>query len=328
MGWEDLLDNGFDRSLPWLGSRRVHDTRRTWTIQGAQPPEHGWYKFETRGGRYCVWLGNGEPDPSYEEGQTVVRGYLVGDRIISDSARVDPDPTKLIVQTTPVFCVEPGLDRFTRAVAVKDRENRLVYIRAEFPLGPEEEVRRAYQDRLPDVAAVKGVTPALDLAFRWISHQRELQEERRRDLDRIRQEEEQKRAEEERITQAMKDAGTALGRRVLAARDFDTAAREALRVSGAELLDSRPSYAKGEMVVQYRFMERRLECVVEKKTLRVVDAGICLTDHTGTKGDTFFTLESIPGVVAEAMRLGKLVVYRHVPGDVDNHDHDFDDDDW
>lgn len=328
MSWEDLLDSESDRSLPWLGSRRVHDARRTWTIQGAQPPEHGWYKFSTGGGRHCTWVGHAEPDPSYDTGQAVIRGYLVGDRIIPDTARVDPDPTKLIAQTTPVFCVEPGLDRFTRAVAVKDREERLVYMRMEFPLGPEMEVQQAYQDRSSDLNNIKGVTPALDLAFRWLSQQREVQEERRRELERIRQEEERKRAEEERVAQAMKDGGTALGRRALAARDFEAAAREALRISGAELLDHRPSHAKGEMVVQYRFMERRLECTVDKKTMRVIDSGICLTDHhTGVKGDTFFTLESLPGVVAEAMRLNKLVVYRHVDGDRDDRDRE-DDNEW
>jgi len=114
----------------------------------------------------------------------------------------------------------------------------------------------------------------------------------------------------------MKDAGTAVGRRVLAARDFETAAREALKISGAELLDTRPSHNKAEMVVQYRFRERRLECVVDKATMRVLDAGVCLTDHgTGVKGDRLFTLESLPGVIGEAMNLNKLVVWRHLDGD-------------
>ena len=111
----------------------------------------------------------------------------------------------------------------------------------------------------------------------------------------------------------MRATGTGAWRRALARRDFEAAAREALRLSGAELLDARPAYGRGEMIVQYRFRRRRLECVVDRATLRVSDAGICLTDEvTGERGDTYFTLESLPAVVGEAMDRSLLVVYRHV----------------
>jgi hypothetical protein len=248
---------------------------------------------------------------------------LVGDRIILDDARVDPDPAKLIDQTLSVFLVERGLERFVRASAAQTRGG-LVYVAQEFPQGPETEVQMAYQDRKDSVAHVAGVTPALDLAFRWVSYQRLAAEEREREMERIRVEEERKQVEAERLKQAMKDMGTGAGRRALAQRDFSAAAKAALRLTGAELLDARPSYNKREMVVQYRFQNRRLECVVDRDTLRVVDSGICLTDHNGVKGDTRFTLESLPGVVAEAIRGGKLVVYRHVDGDR-GYDDDWDD---
>jgi hypothetical protein len=248
-----------------------------------------------------------------------VRGYLVGDRFIPDNVRVDPDPAKLIQQTQPVYCVELGLERFARIAAARDREGNLVYVGQEFPEGADAEAIRAYQDWAESLDGVTGVTPALDLAFRWVTYQRHQAEKRRQELERIRAEEERRRAEAERLQQLMRDAGTAVGRRALAGRDFEAAAREALRVSGAELLDTRQSVNRAEMVVQYRFQQRRLECVVEKATLRVVDAGVCLTDHdTGVKGDRFFTLESLPGVIAEAIRLGKLVVWRHLDGDYDD----------
>jgi hypothetical protein len=253
-----------------------------------------------------------EVDPSWADGQPRLRGYLVGDHFVSDNIGHGEET---LVQA---YCVELGLERFARATVVRDREGRLVYISQEFPQGPEEEVRRAYQDRDNNLTKIPHVTPALDMAFRWLWRWREEQEERRRELERIRAEEEAKRAAQERLEKAMKDAGSAAGRRVLATQDFEMAAKEALRVSGAELLDVLDSTRRGEKIVQYRFRHRRLECVVDARTLQVNDSGICLTDHrTGEKGDTRFTLESLPGVVAEAMDQDKLVVWRHIDGDHD-----------
>jgi hypothetical protein len=320
MSWKDLLNSGSERVLPWFGFKRVHDAERSWTLLGPLPPEHGWYRFNVSGGRGAELASKElQPlDPAWGDALHKLKGYLVGDRFILDSARVDPDPSRLINQTTVVFCIEPGLERFARVTVALDREDRLVYLSQEFPLGPEAEVTKAYQDRAENINRVQGVTPPLDLAFRWLTYQRAQKEKRVEELRRLRAEEEKKRAEEERLQQLMKDAGSAVGRRALAARDFETAAREALRVSGAELLDVRQSYNRGEMVVQYRFQHRRLECVVERATLRIVDAGVCLADHdTGFKGDTMFSLESLPGVIGEAMRLGKLVVWRHGEDDDD-----------
>jgi len=317
MSWEDLLEEGNEKVLPWYGYRKVHDANRTWTISGDLPPEHGWYLFRMEGGRKAT-LADDTPvelNPYWADHQPQLRGYLVGDRFIDDKSRVDPDPTKLIKQTARVFCVEPGLERFARATVVVDRLGNHVFIEQLFPQGQEAEVQMAYQDRQSRVDNIAGVTPALDLALRFASYQRELQEERRAELKRIREEERKQREKEERLQEAMRNAGTAAGRRVLATQDFETAAREALRVSGAELLDCRDSYNKGEKVVQYRFRDRRLECVVERDTLRIVDAGVCLDDHKGTKGDTFFTLESLPGVIGEAIDEDSLVVWRHIEGD-------------
>lgn len=318
MGWEDLLDEGSERVLPWYGFRQVHDAERSWTIAGPRLPEHGWYRFETSGGRnaYAKDVELQEPDLSWADDQPLLRGYLVGDRFISDNIVPQDHESWELMQ---VYCVELGLERFARATVVRDREGHLVYNSQEFPQGPEEEVRRAFQDRQDNLTSIANVTPALDLAFRYLWQWRAEQEERRRELERIRAEEEAKLAVQERMEKAMKDAGSAVGRRVLATQDFEMAAKEALKVSGAELLDVRDSYDRGEKVVQYRFRQRRLECVVDAKTLRVTDSGICLTDHhSGEKGDTYFTLESICGVVGEAMDLGKLVVYRHVDGDTED----------
>jgi len=311
MGWQDLLSEGEKKVIPWTGGRKIFDEGRTWAIKGALPEEVGWYEFDISGGRKASLVGPAEPDPDFESRHITVRGYLMGNRLIPDDARVDPDPKKMVDQTLAVQLVEPGLERFARAVAAYNTD-AWIYIRQEFPQGPEMEVQEAYQDRLEAVSHIKGVPPALDLAFRWISRQRQLAEEREREAERRRIEEEKKRAEQERIQQAMKDAGTGLGRRNLAQRDFSAAAKAALAVSGAQRLDARKSYRRNEMVVQYRFRRQRLECVVDARTLRIIDAGICLEDHhTGEKGDTYFTLESLPPVVGEAIDAGRLVVWRH-----------------
>jgi len=318
MSWEDLLTTGEDlRILPWTGGCEVADKGRVWKVRGPLPLEHGWYEFEVSGGRRATLRDLAEPDlDRFEQGHDQTRGYLVGNRLIPDDVRVDPDPAKLVQQTVPVFLVEPGLERFSRALTVRAGTGDLIYLRQEFPEGPEVEVLEAYQDRAESVAHVTGVTPALDLAFRWISYQRWLGEERLRqqELKRQRQlaEEQRARAAEEAERQAREQMGTGLGRRVLAARDFEAAARTALAISGAELLDCRASRNRREMVVQYRFRLHRLECVVERHTLRVVDAGVCLQDHeTGEKGDRQLTLESLPPVVGQAMDEDRLVVWRH-----------------
>ena len=328
MGWADLLSEPEELVLPWVGGRVLSSQKRFWRLEGKFPPEFGWYRFEVSGGRKAKLLGPAEPDLEQVPHLLKVKGYLVGDRLIPDTARVDPDPDKLILQTRPVALVEPGLDRFARAtvgtVVTDDLDEPvLIYLQQEFPQGPEGDVEMAYQDRKDSVVDVAGVTPALDLAFRWLSWLRLDQEARERAEALRRAEEEKQRIAEERLREAMKDAGTGAGRRALARVDFNAAARAALGISGAELLDARAGGARGEMVVQYRFRHRRLECTVNRETMRVIDSGCCFTDHHGTKGDTFFTLESLPAVVAEAMAIGRLVVYRHAPGDNPHGDHQY-----
>ncbi len=317
--WEQLLAGDEERILPWTGSRKVYYKSRAWKIAGQLPAEHGWYRFRTTAGRDASVLAPADADPGFEEGHPLLRGYLAGDRLIPDDARVEVDPDRLVEQTRPVFLVEPGLERFSRAVVARTGGGYLVYMRQEFPQGPEDEVLTAFQDRLPSVDHVSGVTPALDLAFRWLVLERRRAEERARRYEewlaaeeRRRAEEERRREDEERLRREI-ERGTGAARRELARRDFEAAAREALGLSGAELLDVRPAYGRRDMIVQYRFRRRRLECVVDRRTLRVKDAGICLTDeYTGEKGDSYFTLESLPPVVGEALDRGVLVVYRHV----------------
>ncbi len=312
MGWKDLLQTGDEKLVsPWVGGRSLRSGARTWTIDGKLPPEHGWQTFKLNG-RKAVIGASADPDPEALRHQ--VKGYLVGDRLVSDSAGVDPDPSKIVGQSETVQLLDPGLDRFVRIVAGRTHEDGpLVFQGQEMPLGPEDDVLKAYLDQVPSVDAVRGVPPALDAAFRMETWQRAEAERRRIEVERLRREEEERIAREERRAQIVKQLGDAAGRREMATYDFAEAARAALRVGGAEFLDHRQAYRRGEMVVRFRYDHRRFECTCDAATLRIIDAGICLTDHnTGEKGDTFFTLESLPSVIREANELGKLVVFRHV----------------
>ena len=310
--WEGLLSSDNEQVLPWTGSNYISDRDRSWKLVGNFPREYGWYRFKTSGGRTATLLGPADPDPDFGEGRTVIKGFLTGDRFIPDNAKVVPDPHQLVKQTRKIYLVEPGLDWFARATAVEISEGlgHLVYLQQEFPEGPDLEAVEAFQDRLTNLNHIKGVTPALDLAFHWLSYWRSEQERMEQERARILEEERQRRAAEDKLREAMKDAGTGAGRRALARVDFNAAARAALAVSGAEFLDARPAPDPGEMIVRYRFRHERLACVVERYSLRIMDAGVCL-GHGERKGDKKFTLESLPAVVGWAMDLNRLVIWRH-----------------
>jgi hypothetical protein len=322
MGWKDLLQkDGETVVLPWTGGRILRSGPRFWTLRGKAPEEHGWYEFSVSG-RDARLLGGSAGPCAPPEGALgfVVRGYLVGDRLVKDDASVDPSPATIVSFSEPVALIEPGLERFARVHAGRACEDGpLVYGGLEMPIGPEDEVARAYEDKLASVDGVKGVTPALDAAFRMESWQRAEAERRRAELERQRLEEERLRALEERRKRIVETLGDAAGRREVALVDFGEAARAALAVGGAQYLDHRVARGRNEMVVRFRLQQRRFECTCDKATLRIIDAGICLTAHDddgdfdeGTRGDGFFTLESLPSVILEAIREGKLVVFRHV----------------
>jgi hypothetical protein len=311
VGWRDLLAKGDETvTLPWLGGRSLRSHAQTWALEGRLPREHGWHKFKL-GARTAS-------EPVAAEAQSdllkqVVSGYLVGDRMVPDGARCEPDPKQIVAFSEKVHLLEDGLDRFARVSAGRIfQEGPLVYRSLEMPLGPEEEVVTAFLDQKTSVVDIKGVSPALDAAFRMEIWQREETERRRRELERLRREEEERLEKEARRQALVEKLGDAKGRREMAKYDFAEAAKAALAVGGAEVLDHRKNVRKGEWVVKYRLDGQRFECVCDEN-LRIVDAGICLVDHdTEERGDTFFTLESLPAVIREAIRRGKLVIFRHV----------------
>lgn len=310
MGWRDLLQADDETAVsPWVGGRSLRSDSRVFKIIGKLPREHGWYSFNLNG-RTATVGESVDPDPLTD----LVVGYLVGNRLVVDGARVDPDPQKIAAQTEQVHLIEDGLDRFVRVAAGRPFEDGpLVYSHQEMPLGPEDAVMGAFLDEADTVDNIPDVAPALDAVFRMEVWRRAEAEKQRQELERLRLEEEARLAREQRRRELVEKLGDGAGRREMAAVDFDQAARAALAVGGATFLDARKARGRNEMVVKFRFQGRRFECTCEATSLRIIDAGICLQDHgTGEKGDTYFTLESFPAVIRQALDEDKLVIWRHV----------------
>jgi hypothetical protein len=338
MSWAELLQQRETVIAPWLGGRSIVSGLRRWTIDGPLPPEHGWYSFDVSGGRKAKTGAPALADPELFGKGERVSGYLIGNRLLADDVTLELDSGRIIEHSRVVFLLEPGLDRFARiSAAVHDA--RLVYLQSEFPLGPESEVLEAFEDRRPTLDHIPGVTPALHMVYRWYSWwrdeqdrqaraeeerlRREAEEERQREEEQRRREEEERRrleraqaAERERAAaQALerRHALEARGRRRFGNRSVgdEQEARRVLAEAGAELLDWTRGRDANQAVVSFRFLGRRFRSVVRVPGLRIVEAGICLTDaRSGERGDDRFTLASLPAVIAQADRQNQLVILR------------------
>lgn len=305
MIWRDLLGRDTPFVAPWIGTSEICLGKRRWRLDGRMPPEYMWGEFRPRGGR-AQWAGSAEPAPDVLV--DIVRGYLVGDRLVPDQARVPATAAAVAEAGELIYLVDPALSRFVRVVAGRPCVGSpLVYRGLDMPLGPEDEVQTAFEDRVVNLDRVRGVVPALDLAFRMEVLHREEIENRRAAVARALREEEARQALSERRQQLVLRAGSAVGRRQLAAVDFVEAARRALGIGGAEYLDSRPSAERDQRVVRFRIAHRRFECVCHVTTLQILDAGVCLDGD-----DWLLSLEALPSVILEAIRLGRLHVYRRV----------------
>lgn len=310
--WRALLQTESETVVvPWLGGRTLRSHTRTFKLEGTEPAEHGWHRFAVTG-RKARWQAVAEA--SSDVLRDVVTGYLVADRLVGDGVHVSDDPTRLCAQFERVHLIEPGLDRFVRIRAGRVVDGgHLVYDGQEFPLGPEDDVLQAFFDRASSVDRIAGVVPALDGAFRIESWHRSEVERRRREAEQRRERHEQVRRRNERRRALREQLGDGHGRRTMAQIDFAEAATAALAIGGAQYLDHRVGHVRTEMVVRFRLLGRRFECTCEAATLRIIDAGICLIDHhTDERGDGYFTLESLPGVIQQADREQQLVVFRNI----------------
>ncbi|MBT3222212.1 MAG: hypothetical protein HN348_24325, partial [Proteobacteria bacterium] len=102
MTWADLLSKDEETTLPWTGGRSIFSSQRSWAIKGQLPEEFGWHRFVVAGSRQATWVGPGEADPVFDEGRPTKKGYLVGNRLISDDVGVRFKLDALFEQTLAV----------------------------------------------------------------------------------------------------------------------------------------------------------------------------------------------------------------------------------
>jgi hypothetical protein len=307
MGWKDLLQQPEERIVaPWVGGRTLQTQDRTFELT-MLPPHPGWHEFIVNG-RKAGWTQEVMPKPAVFTHFMI--GYLIGDRFIFDDVKIDLDPAALVKNTYEVKMVEDGLMPFTRVMVGRIHDSApLIFGQVEFPMGPEPEVLTALEDRKENLDHIKDLPPALEVAYRF-------EVQRIAEVERRRREARERREAEERQRLIREQLGDGELRRQMAAENFDEAAKAALAVGGAEYLSSRRSNNRGEMVVRFRFADRRFECVCDIR-MNIIDSGICLTAHYndpdfdgGTRGDTMLTLESLPAVIQQAIDENRLVIWR------------------
>ena len=185
---------------------------------------------------------------------------------------------------------------FVNAMVVNDH---YVYIEEALEVGVGKQALEAFLEG-SDPMKIKGLSPSLQRAIHFALLTRE--------------EDRKKRAQEESIARAIALRGKSEQLRIegrlqeLDDEGFSEVLKTALSFTGATFV-SFSAEREGGVLVRYIYRGYRLACVVERSSLRVRDAGICLTEN-GIRGDSFFTLESLPNVVDEAIEQDVLVIYR------------------
>jgi hypothetical protein len=298
--------------LPYVGGPFVDGVDRRFKAVGATEP--GYWRFEITG-RTARAVERADP-PALDDLPAVrgywVAGYLVGERAVARRLSILPADEPL---------------RFTPVIARRWPGGALLYESEDLETGVEDRVRAVFDaGTAPSngggVAGIPGVPAALRAAYgyavmlrvstalrvpmrpvqlRW--HIGELVAMGDAAAERILSAAQERRAAEPNHVEAWRAARTDARLRPRSAREraLDRAAT-ALAGAGAVLRDSR--WLSGDLLeVRYDFLDDRFVTVVDGETLRVVDAGICLAGH-----DRDLTLESLPGVIAEAVRTYRLEI--------------------
>lgn len=300
--------------LPHFGGAFVETQGRRLRLKETLEP--GWWQFEING-RHATPIARADTESSALENLPIVRGHALGDRLVKNGAVAEP------IYFLPAD--QPAM--FAPLRARTWPRGQLIFETVEFEGEAEESARRAFEDRR-SIQGERGFPATLRAAFGYavaLDAARRLQvplapaevqgriaeladrEDGRAVAETIargiaREREAHRQIVEDRERVAAQQATTQ--RLASRAREAEDRAESALRSAGAELLNTR-NLDGGRLEVKYRVFGERFISVVDRSTLRVIDAGVCLAG-----ADQLVTLESLPGVIRQAIDEGRLVITR------------------
>jgi len=234
-----------------------------------------------------------------------VRGHTLADYVVQSGGHAE------------LFALSPNEPPppFSPVTARRWPSGDVLFDTLDFETESEELVRRAFEDGV-SIDGVKGVPSSLRAAFGYAVIQRVADArgiavapiEVRPAVGRIADGGDAVANELlDQIVRERRRAALAEGvRRVRGTRavpeDAEERAQLALVAAGATPLATRRR-GEGLLEVRYRFEGERFVSIVDAATLQVVDAGICLAGQ-----DRLVTLESLPGVIREAILDGEIYI--------------------
>lgn len=339
MDYRRFLGRAESAVLPYLGGPTVEAPARR--LRLGEPTEPGWWCFEVKG-RTAVARERAEPHGL--EARPRVRGHLWGGRLVREGAVAEPlhllpeeEPARFApVQArrwydgSLVFesvdfeseaeeCVRRALEEGQSLSGLKGVAASL---RAAFGYGVLEVASQALGIRFAPaevrgqvLAVAEGGRAVAEARLRRLAAEREAHlralELKRRALEAVaraqaqREEAERRRLEEAaRLEAELSRLRSRLGGRRPEQAQGQERVEQALESAGARLLHTR-RLGHGWLEVAFCFVGERFVCVVDGRTLQVVDAGICLAG-----ADREVTLESLPSVIREAVDTDRLVITR------------------
>ncbi len=302
MDYRAFLQGG-DRELvlPYFGGDRVCDAERAYRLK--ERPAPGWYRFREQGRfvEVAEALDEDTARTALEDHADLkeVSGHFYNGRFVGDTFQKN------------IFGIDANEppERFAPITARVWYDGHYIFTGIGFESEAEGQVRDAFEEGSVHrdgrgIDHVKGVVPSLASAYAAAVFDRELQHQAA-ELARLRAEEEAYlRREAERRAVAERELEELVRDRRRRDETFDDRVIAALAHTGAELVDWR-SQGGDQAIVKYRFGGEKYECVVDRATLQILDAGICLDG-----ADQELNLSSLPSAVREAIATHQLHVYR------------------
>ena len=296
MDFRRFLGKQEEQVLPYFGGATVDAPGRELRVE--QRVEPGWWRFQIEG-RKATALEPAEPE--LDSQLPKLRGHLIDTRLVDEAGRV----------RRLWFLPEDEPPLFAPVTAHRWHSGDVLFGALEFEDEAEEAARQALEEGR-SLAEVKAVPSSLRAAFAFA-----LVEAQGRALGIPVSPLEVRGAVAEVAEGGPERATRRRTQRVLAAAAVDMAtldadqARVAAALTGtaARLLRLR-RLAGEQLEVTYSFLGNRFQSIVDARTLNVVDAGVCLDGEDGA-----LTLESLPGVIREAVDTGQLVITRQVSHD-------------